>query len=1115
MNPFQRARDEAVVLRKKLLGKRAEEPVHVREFLTPGPLESKLNLGLEYVAKGSLELGDDEAILRRNEETIYVLKDRSESERAYLVAHELGHYKLDEDLEEVTIASLKALTAVEGSPAVVTVEAYGARERQELRANVFARELQLPRDVARRLFEAGLGPRKVAKDLGIHLEIVRQQILDAVLLPNVPASVEAKVQHPPSPDQVKAVKAPERFVNVVAGPGSGKTSTLVHRVQYLIEKLGVDPSHILVLTFTNKAAFELVDRLRDAKIARASDVWAGTFHAFGLEFLRKFHQHFGLEADLVVADRLNAITRLNHELPSVELKCYRRVQDPYEWLPDVVSAIKRLKEELVSPEQYRRAIESLATESESVKLRREDVAALYERHEQMLRDNKFVDFVDLVALPAKAIELDRPRYSELADKFKYILVDEYQDVTRAMVHLITQLAKGEKSLWVVGDVRQAIHHWRGASVHSLTKFNEQFQVQATTGKIRTYPLEFNRRSSAEILEIVQQIGHRHVLERTALKLVNTIATAGKQGHVPALVSCIPWARMPDAIAKQITLLQAEGLAYGKQAVLSRKNYELHNVAAALRQASIPVLHIGELAQRAEVKKLLCLMQLLVERLPRALVGLMGEPSLAVDMKDFRQLMEACAADPSLHRGAWRDAIPKGLSAKSRDALTEVVKLLDGQVRRCNPWSFVCDMVLERRFGYPGPHNQSVDAHAVRIALWQFAYAARAGDGERKIPTLPRFLLRQQLRHRIGETYAERELPPEAAALDAVRLLSVHGAKGLEFEAVHVNNVNTDDYGPKGRYWEPPVDILEIVPPEVLGSTAKDWAFETEVERNNLLYVAVSRARRRLFIYENGEQSDKHAPQLHPVAAPCQRLSFAGKPVAASGAGVGVPPVPRTDAMPFDEFETYVRCPLQHWYRYTLQMPGEQQVDVALKARWAVMAALKEYAQKTGKSKKELFVAAWKSQKLPGKEDDPQLWKHAAKVFIDGVAVVDESAGTFAEPVTAIEGLAIRLNWMLVDATRRQPALDLIRFPGGNLDSAAKLLRPMLNKLKPVDARGITIHSLLGAEKKLFPPTVSHAMDKTVAYGSVKKYAAGNRDPHVAHHCRYCAYSTMCPTQPAP
>ena len=120
MNPFQRARDEAVVLRKKLLGKRTEEPVHVRDFLTPGPLESKLNLGLEYVAKGSLELGDDEAILRRNEETIYVLKDRSESERAYLVAHELGHYKLDEDLEEVTIASLKALTAVEGSPAVVT-----------------------------------------------------------------------------------------------------------------------------------------------------------------------------------------------------------------------------------------------------------------------------------------------------------------------------------------------------------------------------------------------------------------------------------------------------------------------------------------------------------------------------------------------------------------------------------------------------------------------------------------------------------------------------------------------------------------------------------------------------------------------------------------------------------------------------------------------------------------------------------------------------------------------------------------------------------------------------------------------------------------------------------
>ena len=502
MNPFQRAREEAVKLREKLLRERAGDIVHVKEFLTKAPVEAKLNLGVEYVAKGSQELGEAEAILRRSENTIYVRKTFSAPERAYLVAHELGHFILDDVKDEVTLASLKALTGAEGSPGVIKVEAYGARERQELRANVFARELQLPRLVARKLFDAGVGPQKVADDYGIHLEVARQQMLDAALLPDIDVPLPPKVQHPPSDDQRDASTAKEQYANVVAGPGSGKTSTLVHRVQHLIRG-GVDPAHILVLTFTNKAAFELVERLRDAGIARAADVWAGTFHAFGLEFLRKYYQFFGLDQDIVVADKLNAITLLNTDLPNVSLKYYKRVQDPYGWLPEVVNGIKRLKEQMVTPAQYRAAIEKLPA-TEEVKRRRVDVATLYERHEQLLKDKKLVDFVDLVAKPARRLDEDRPRYGELADKFQHVLVDEYQDVTFAMVQLIKQLAKNAKSLWVVGDVRQAIHHWRGASVESLRRFAQTFKGQAGNSRIREYSLKLNRRSSPEILALVKQ-----------------------------------------------------------------------------------------------------------------------------------------------------------------------------------------------------------------------------------------------------------------------------------------------------------------------------------------------------------------------------------------------------------------------------------------------------------------------------------------------------------------------------------------------------------------------------------------------------------------------------------
>lgn len=1109
MNPFQRAREEAAELRKKLLVERSCEAVHVSEFLTPEVVEQYIELGIAYVPKGSTELGEADAIFRRSEDYIYVRDDVSESEKAYLVAHELGHYVLDEGQEETLIASLKSLVAAEGSPATIKVEAYGAHERQELRANVFARELQLPRTVARKLYEAGVGPRKVAIDYGIHLEIVRQQMLDAVMLPPFAAPTETKAQPSPSSDQLSAIKASERFVNVVAGPGSGKTTTLVHRVQYLIEEQDVDPSHILVLTFTNKAAFELIERLRDAGIAQASDVRAGTFHAFGLEFLRKYHQRFDLDSDVIVADRLNSITLLNRELSTLELKYYKRVQDPYEWLPKVVAGITRLKEEMVSPMDYRLSLPRLPSTSDDVRLQREDVATLYECHERVLKDKKLVDFVDLVSKPAMALKEDRPLYGEIADKFQYVLVDEYQDVTFAMIELVRQLAKNAKSLWVVGDIRQAIHHWRGASVHSLIRFEQTFKEKGSKASLRTYPLEFNRRSSSEILEVVQQVGRRHVLEKTSLKLSNTTATAGKVGHVPILVQFQTKPVMGEAVTEGVKAMFKKGVSYGKQAVLCRGNHEVQQIAARLRESSIPVLYIGELTQRREVKNLLCLMQLLVERAPRALVGLMGVSSMRVELDDLRLLIDECTVKPILQRGGWRDMWPKGLTKESSEVLANICGLLQGQQRRSTPWSFVCDILLERRFGYPELSDESINAHAIRIALWQFAYTTRVGDGDGKKPTIARFLLRQQLRKRIGETYADREIPAEASGLDAVHMLTVHGSKGLEFEAIHVANVNIDDYGQDAPAWRGEPSGLTIVPPEALRSDRKNWDFEAAVERNNLLYVAVSRARRHLLMYENGEEPNKRTPQLAQPPAPYQTIKFTGGSIAgAASQPTSVVVVPRP--MHFDEFETYSRCPLQHWYRHNLDLPGEQQKDIAIRARWAIMDALKRLALDPTQDKDDTFAAAWQEYNLPANTDDPHLWEDALDVFAVGTMVIEQSTGFYAEPVTQVDGFEIQLPWLLLDKTGRKPSIEFLRF-SGELEVASRLWRPMLNGLQPKDTVEMTMHSLLDSQCRKLKP--SGRITSTKAYNAIQKFRTGNHEPVTGKHCNWCAYTTFCPILP--
>ena len=1111
MNPFQRAREEAVTLRRKLLGSHADGAIHVKEFLTPEPIEACLELGVFYVAQGSTELGDSEAILRRSEDAIYVRKTISEPRRAYLVAHELGHFTLDEQFEDVTVASLRSLVGAEGTSALITIESYGLRERQELRANVFARELMLPRAVARKLFAAGFGPARVAHDYGIDLEVARQQMLDAALLPDLVPPAAKHKRHTPSQDQKEAAEARETYANVVAGPGSGKTLTLVERVRYLIETQKIPPSQILVLTFTNKAAMELVERLRLGGIARASDVWAGTFHAFGLEFLRKYHQRFELDADLVVADKLNAITLLNGDLPNVELKYYKRIQDPYTWLPSIVSAIKRLKEEMVTPAEYLAAVKTLGGTDEA-QLMREDVATLYARHEALMLQRKFVDFVDLVAKPARALAENRPHFGELADKFQYVLVDEYQDVTFAMVQLIKQLAKNAKSLWVVGDVRQAIHHWRGASVDSLRRFTQVFKEQAGSARIREYPLALNRRSSPQILDLVKHVGRTHLLERT-LPLKETTSTE-PTGPIPELLSCNPGVSMQDAVVDAVLRAHQDGFSYGQQVVLNRDNLDNERYSSSLRKAGVPVLYVGELARRPEIKRLLCMMQLLVERSPRALVGLMGVPGLSIDLASLRFMIDACEANPHLQRGGWLKEFPEGLSSSALIALAKVRDLLTGQRRSANPWDFVCDLLLERRWNLPPSSDTSIDAHAVRIALWQFAYATRASDAERKAPTLPRFLLRQQLRQRIRETYHDRELPAEAAALDAVHVMTVHGSKGLEFDAVHVTDVNTNDYGPKVPAWRIPT-ILTLVPPEVLNSTMPRYLEESAIEMNNLLYVAVSRARKRLFIYENGERdsSNNLAPQMKSAGVAVNRRYFA--PTLKAGvatpakSSVALPSKP----MPLREFESYLRCPLQYHYLTELQLPRETSTDIAIRSQAAVIDALRAWSADNSIDAEAHFEKLWKAKKLPESVNDVQLHEHALAVLQDGVRLVEETSGTFASPLTTLNGLEIELSSILVAGKPGNQTVHILKVAGGSMDSTMRMMRPMLNKLQPRPGVRVEVHGLL--ENKNVGEGPSGWIEKTTAYKVVDKLKVGDRAAVVDRHCSWCPYSTICPTTPAP
>ncbi|WP_219117040.1 UvrD-helicase domain-containing protein [Janthinobacterium sp. UMAB-56] len=1102
MNPFERARLEAIRVRSELLKHCTNKHPNSTELLVS--VESALLLAIEIVPSGFAALGGAIAVLKRDECSIYVRNDIPPPELAYLVAHELGHFILDADKDEPTIASLASLTKSDGTPATLKVEAYGVHERQELQANVFARELLMPRALAKQLWTESKGPTKIATDFLIPLEIVRQQMLDAVLLPVFPPAPPS-VLPTPSPDQIAAATAPERYVNVVAGPGTGKTTTLVQRVKHLVDTEGVSPSKILVLTFTNKAAFELVERLRLSGLNAASSIWAGTFHAFGLEFFRKYHQLFKLESEIAVADTLQEISLLVRSLPKLTLQFYQRLQDPYDWLKDVISCIHRLKEELVTPEQFRQRISDFPDLSDEVQKQRHDIAELYSALEVALNEAQMVSMSDLVMRTAIKLRDDRSEVAQFANQFEHILVDEYQDVSEAMVVLVRQIALKSKSLWVVGDVRQAIHHWRGASVKSLLRFEQSFKSdQSQTA--RKYPLDSNRRSSAEIVKLFSHAGTLHVLEQY-LPLDQLTATKGASGIIPELLSCSTKSAIANGIRDRINMDKGAGIEYRDQAVLCRRAADVDVIATFLRDSGVPVFHIGDVMRRVEVKRFLCLMQLLVEREPKALVGLTTEPAYSLPIVDIHCLINYSRQNMEFQRGRWLGKKVQGLSPSGINAAAAIAQLLKGLSRSSSPWAFLCHLMLELRFGLPNDNDVSIDAQTQRIALWQFAYSIRNGDGDARRMNLSRYLSRQQLRQRIGETYGDKQLPAEASFMNAVRIMTVHGSKGLEFESVHVGYVDDASYGAAKPTWNLPGGVEEILSPEILGSTATEFDFENAVERNNLLYVALSRAKTRLHLYESVEFGTKDRPlQLQRLPAEfCKMLPY-GLPQAKQTTRLFVPAAAQS-SISFDDFETYVRCPRQYYYRHKLVLTSELELDVSARAKRAINQALISFAK--GGNAQVCFDTAWSNNRLPVHAEDPGLFCDAVSVCNQGMSLVSSLGGRIIEGGMArLAGLYVQLPWIVHSP---QAGNHLIRITSYGATKTKDLLRPLILDAPTLPRTSFTVRTLLMPREIDVP--ISKAPEKTAAYKACLGILAEDYTPNPSAVCGRCAFSTICPGFP--
>ncbi|MFQ5586941.1 MAG: ATP-dependent helicase, partial [Thermodesulfobacteriota bacterium] len=273
-------------------------------------------------------------------------------------------------------------------------------------------------------------------------------------------------------------------VLILAGAGSGKTRVLAYRMAYLILEKGVNPGNILAVTFTNKAAGEMRDRLNGLIGRGANDLWLGTFHSIGLRILRSDGHAIGIPGGCTIyddSDQLTLVKRCMKELSMGEQAVNPRV---------VLAAINQAKNRVIGPAHYAEGAGDFL---------RERIAGIYDLYQRRLRENMALDFGDLICEPIRLFEEHSTVLQRYQSRFHHILVDEYQDTNRAQYRLIQLLAGGHRNLCVVGDPDQSIYCWRGADITNILDFERDYADAAV------YTLEQNYRSTGNILAAANSV----------------------------------------------------------------------------------------------------------------------------------------------------------------------------------------------------------------------------------------------------------------------------------------------------------------------------------------------------------------------------------------------------------------------------------------------------------------------------------------------------------------------------------------------------------------------------------------------------------------------------------
>jgi DNA helicase-2/ATP-dependent DNA helicase PcrA len=797
-------------------------------------------------------------------------------------------------------------------------------------------------------------------------------------------------------EQKEAIEYGQGPLLIIAGAGTGKTTVITERIKWLVSSEKAKTSEILALTFTDKAAREMEERVDLAMPYGYTDMWISTFHSFCDRVLRQEALQIGLDPGYRLMAQAETTQFLIDHLFNFKLKYFRPLGNPTKFVDGLLRHFSRLKDEDISPEEYLKFSQKLKQKAKTKEERDEaaktdELAHAFRQYEELKVKEGVMDFADLIANTLKLFRSRKNILQQYQNQFKYILVDEFQDTNFAQNELAILLAGKKANLTVTGDDDQSIYRFRGAAVSNIIQFHKNYPWA------KIVVLSKNYRSSQLILDHAYQLIQNNNPDRLEVKeKINKKLKAmkGIKGKRIELIHADRVENEAEAVAKTIKSLTEGNYDYKDIAILIRANSHAEPFIRSLSRHGLPYQFLGpgQLFRQAEVKDLIAYLKVLYNfEDDIALFRVLSMDFFKIDARDLAAINNYAKRKNLSFFEACEQASKLRIAKKTQSQIERFVKMVHQHLKLLSKetagqilYYFLEDTgMLKNLTDYRSPTEEK---QAQNIS--KFFDKLKTYEVEHEDATVRAVVDWLNLSMALGES-------PLASNLDwteenRVNLLTVHSAKGLEFPVVFLVNLVTARFPTRERREQIPLPeklIKEILP-------KGDYH---EQEERRLFYVGMTRACDQLFMaaanyYGEAKREKKISPFViealgekavkPPTKTSDQLTIFDFQPIKE--------PKPKTSLQPinflsYSQIDTYKTCPLKYRYRYIQRIPTPPAAAAVFGN--TIHETLRDFYQKAleGKkpTKKDLLAILeknWNDEGYSSKAHEQRMRKEAERML---------------------------------------------------------------------------------------------------------------------------------------